>query len=73
MSTPIRPAIEPPDANVPVRRHNRNLFSLPISVRHLCRSGVRTIQGIRLDLGEGGLGAIVQGSVLIGDTVAIDL
>lgn len=72
MSNPIRPAIEPHDANVPVRRHNRN-FSLPISVRHLCRGGVRTIRGIRLDLGEGCVGAIVQGGVLVGDTVAIDL
>jgi hypothetical protein len=66
MSTPIRPAIEPHDANVPVRRRNRNLFSLPISVRHLCRGGVRTLRGICLDLGEGGLEAIVQGGVLVG-------
>ena len=52
---------------------NRNLFSQPISVRHLCRGGVRTTRGIRLDLGQGGVGAIVQGGVLVGDTVAIDL
>lgn len=73
MSKPIRPAIDHHDANVPVRRHNRNSFSQPISVRHLCRGGVRTTRGIRLDLGQGGVGAIVQGGVLVGDTVAIDL
>ena len=31
------------------------------------------IRGIRLDLGEGGVGAIVQGGVLDGETVTIDL
>jgi hypothetical protein len=34
---------------------------------------VRATRGISLDLGEGGLGAIVQGGVHLGDTVAIDL
>jgi hypothetical protein len=30
-------------------------------------------RGISLDLGAGGLGAIVQGELRVGDTVAIDL
>ena len=30
-------------------------------------------RGIGLDLGEGGLGALVQGDVQVGETVAIDL
>jgi hypothetical protein len=34
---------------------------------------VRASRGITLDLAEGGLGAIVQGDVHVGDTVAIDL
>src|ERR1700687_2921290 len=55
------------------RRYPRVLFSIPITVRHLCRGGVRATHGISLDLGEGGLGAIVQGDVRVGETVAIDL
>lgn len=54
------------------RDHPRVLFSIPITVRHLCRGGVRTTHGISLDLGEGGLGAIVHGGVQVGDTVAVD-
>ena len=69
----LHPAIPSHDATVPFRRHPRTLFSVPIMVRHLSRGGVRTVRGISLDLGEGGLGAIVEGDVHVGDTVAIDL
>ena len=34
---------------------------------------MRTARGISLDLGVGGLGAIVEGDVVVGDTVAIEL
>lgn len=54
------------------RRNARILFSLPITLRHLCHGGVRSTHGITLDLGEGGLGAIVQEDVQVGETVAID-
>ncbi len=73
MPVRMHPAIEPYEGNASLRRHARALFSVPITVRHLCRGGVRTNRGISLDLGEGGLGAIVQGDVHVGDTVAIDL
>jgi hypothetical protein len=73
MPADIHSAIEPRDASQPLRRHARILFSVPITVRHLCRGGVRATHGISLDLGEGGLGAIVQGDVYVGETVAIDL
>jgi hypothetical protein len=60
-------------ANLDSRRYARTLFSVPITVRQLSRGGVRTSHGISLDLGPGGIGAIVQGDVQVGDTVAIDL
>lgn len=66
-------AIEFHDATKSLRRHARVLYSVPITLRHLCRGGVRATRGISLDLGEGGLGAIVEGDVHVGDTVAIDL
>jgi hypothetical protein len=66
-------AIEPHEPNLSSRRHARTLFSVPITLHRLCRGGVRASHGISLDLGEGGLGAIVQGEVPVGDTVAIDL
>ena len=56
----------------PHRAHSRVPFSIPITLRHLCRGGVRSTHGISLDLGEGGLGAIVQAEVYVGETVAID-
>jgi hypothetical protein len=69
----VHPAIKSHSAHEFPRRHPRILFSVPILVRHLCRGGVRSTRGISLDLGEGGLGAIVQGNVHVGDTVEIDL
>jgi len=73
MSAHIHPALQPHQAHEPSRRHPRILFSVPITVRHLCRGGVQATHGISLDLGEGGLGAIVQGDIYVGETVAIDL
>jgi hypothetical protein len=35
--------------------------------------GIRSSRGITLDISEGGLGAIVQGDLRIGEMVAIDL
>lgn len=66
-------AIDSADSKIVNRRHARSLFSVPIILRHLCRGGVRATRGVSLDLGEGGVGAIVQGDVHVGDTVAIDL
>ena len=66
-------SIKPHDANDRFRQHARTLRSVPLTVRHLSRRGVRATRGISLDIGEGGLGAIVQGDLHIGDTVAIDL
>ncbi|HYM75047.1 MAG TPA: PilZ domain-containing protein [Candidatus Dormibacteraeota bacterium] len=65
-------AIKTYEAHEFVRHHPRILFSIPITIRHLCRGGVRSMPGVSLDLGEGGLGAIVQGDVQVGETVAID-
>lgn len=59
--------------NPPFRRHLRALFSVPITLRHLCPGDIRTTRGISLDLGEGGLGAIVQGDLRVGHTIGIDL
>jgi len=73
MPAQVFPSFVRQDANLSGRRHPRALFTVPITVRHLRRGGVRTARGISLDLGVGGLGAIVQGDVVVGDTVAIDL
>ncbi len=55
------------------RRHARALFTVPLTLRHLTGRGVRTSRGISLDISEGGIGALVQGTVRVGETVAIDL
>ena len=55
------------------RRYPRALFSVPLTVHHLAAGGVRTSHGISLDISEGGLGALVQGSLQVGETIAVDL
>ena len=55
------------------RRYSRALFSVPLTFHHLARGGVRTSHGMSLDLSEGGIGALVQGTLHVGDTVSIDL
>ena len=55
------------------RRHRRELFTVPLTLRHLTGRGVRTSHGISLDISEGGIGALVQGSLRVGETVAIDI
>jgi PilZ domain len=69
----IHPATGTKDANPPVRRHTRALLSVPIALHHLTVRGIRTTRGISLDISEGGLGALVQGDLLVGETVKIDL
>jgi len=56
-----------------VRRYRRSLFTVPLTLRHLTGHGVRTSHGISLDISEAGIGALVQGSLRVGETVAIDL
>ena len=72
MPVHLLPKIETHEAYEFIRCHPRILLSIPITVRHLCRGGVQSTRGISLDLSEGGLGAILQGSVQPGETVAID-
>lgn len=71
----MRPDVyHPPQANDDaVRRYPRALFSVPITLRHLSSGGLRATQGITLDIAAGGLGALVQGGLHLGETVAIDL
>ena len=57
----------------PVRRYPRILFSAPLTFLHLTKSGLRTARGVGLDLSRGGLGALVQGQMNLGETVRIEL
>ena len=56
-----------------VRKYQRTMFCVPLTLHHLMKGGVRASHGISLDIGEGGLGALVQGSLSVGETVTIDL
>lgn len=55
------------------QRHARVLFSTPIALRHLTAGGLRHSRGVSLDISEGGLGAMVEGSFQVGDTVSIEV
>lgn len=55
------------------RIHPRVLFSVPVKLHHLAPGGISTSRGITLDLSEGGLGALIQIDLIIGEAVEIDL
>lgn len=59
--------------NEGIRRFRRTLFTVPIQLRHLIPGGISTTRGITLDISEGGVGALVQGDLGLGETVEIDL
>jgi c-di-GMP-binding flagellar brake protein YcgR len=47
--------------------------SVPLTLRHLIPGGISTSRGISLDLSQGGLAAVVQDPLRIGETVEIDM
>ena len=51
----------------------RTLLTVPMTLRHLNAAGVGKSRGITLDISEGGIGALVQGNLHVGETVEIDL
>jgi hypothetical protein len=55
------------------RRYPRAVFSVPLTLHYLAAGGVRKSHGISLDIGEGGLGELVEGRLTVGEIVAIDL
>lgn len=54
------------------RRHIRALFSVPIELHYLVSGGIEKTHGVSLDLSEGGIGALVQAPLEVGETVAIE-
>jgi hypothetical protein len=55
------------------RQYPRYLFSIPVMLRRLRPGGFQTTRGMSLDISEGGISAIVQGSLRVGETVEINL
>ncbi|PYV80134.1 MAG: hypothetical protein DMG93_19625 [Acidobacteria bacterium] len=55
------------------RRQNRVLYSTPIRLHCLMPGGVRTCRGISLDISEGGMGALVQSDLMVGEAVEVDV
>jgi c-di-GMP-binding flagellar brake protein YcgR len=56
-----------------IRRYLRHVFTVPVTVRHWPPQGFRTARGITLDIGEGGMAALVPDSLCVGEIVEIDL
>jgi hypothetical protein len=55
------------------RQHTRYTFSIPVTLRHLLPGGFQTTRGMSVDISEGGISAIVQADLQIGETVEINL
>jgi len=58
---------------VSTRKHQRSLFSVPFELRQLAGRAPYALHAISLDLSEGGLGALVQGNLKVGEAVQVDL
>lgn len=58
---------------VSTRKHQRSLFSVPFELRQLAGPAPYSLHAISLDISEGGLGALVQGNLKIGEPVQVDL
>jgi PilZ domain len=54
------------------QRHPRLLFSVPVMLYHLVPGGMRFTHGVTLNISEGGLGALVKGSLEVGATVSLE-
>ena len=55
------------------RKHARSLFSVPFELRQLEGPAPHPLHAISLDISEGGIGALVQGNLSIGEAVQVDL
>lgn len=55
------------------RQHPRYLFSVPVTLRRLVSGGFQTTRGMSLDISEGGVSAVVQANLSVGETVEINL
>lgn len=69
----LNPTRVPAAQDRPHQRHPRALFSAPVMLRHLSVGGLQSRPGISLDLSQGGLGAIVQSGLRVGEMVEIDV
>jgi len=56
-----------------IRRYPRSIFTAPLTLRHLGAGGVHKLRGITLDVSEGGMGALVQGNLQMGEAVEVDM
>ncbi len=55
------------------RRYPRILYSAPITLHGMVAGVTRSFRGISLDVGQGGVGALVSGGPEIGEIVQIEL
>lgn len=56
-----------------IRRHHRFLFSAPVKLHHLVADRKNTTHGISLEISEGGMSAVVEGDLRIGEIADLDL
>ncbi|MGA9642279.1 MAG: PilZ domain-containing protein [Terriglobales bacterium] len=57
----------------PLQRYRRAQVSVPVTICNLGTGGLRSSPGVTLDIGEGGLGAIVCGELRVGEMVKVDI
>ena len=73
MLTTVRDTLGPNVMPKHPRAHRRTLFSVPFHLRPLDAKELSAVRAISLDISEGGIGALVQGKLQVGEEVEIDL
>lgn len=56
-----------------MRRYRRTVYSVPITLHRVTTHGMGTSHGISLDISKGGLGALIEGELHVGETVELEL
>lgn len=54
------------------RQHHRVMFSVPFSLCRIVVEGITFSHGVSVDISEGGLGAIVEGTLRVGERVQVN-
>lgn len=62
----------PSDVDRIQRQHRRVMFSIPFSLCRVVAEGISFSHGVSVDISEGGLGAIVEGRLRVGERVQVN-
>jgi hypothetical protein len=73
MQTSSWQAVKPPPKQHVLRKYQRHLLSVPVQLYEISESDAVLAHGLTLDLSQGGVSAVLCGSVRVGATFRLEL